>query len=410
MDVDANFMNTRIIDRGASDKTKGFRLQKLRAVNLALDELANGKFSNFYLAMEQDEDISKIIAADTEDLEYLEEDKDYPGSNFTINSDAVLNTLVSFFDQYAGRWRMSSNIQFGFYTTAQIGKERATTLSKSLGIDFPKKDKILELIQVSQILDDVLDIVKKLLMHEYQEQYKGRDGDGFFEQLKNADRSTFKSFLQSIRWFFGEDDNDALEQFALSKITKCEFFNFRHDEKESYILSEILDTIEKNQGKGNFSERYIDKNCIELIFKKAESVICSSKQDDVWKAWSTVDTGDSRNLKEKIHAVCPLFDERQIGRLTRRACVAKVDESESGKNYLSLKYRVLEACEDVIHSHVRSQNFSEEKIQEIIDDLTLKATATIEELKKDFSYPIGNAHSIKAIVIDLFDSCYIAFD
>jgi hypothetical protein len=403
-------MNTDIINREAADKTKGFRLQKLRAVNLALDELENRSYSNFYLAMEQDEDVSKIVSAETDTMEYLEEDKHYPDTNFTINSYPILNSLVSFFDQFVGRWRRSSNILFGFYTTAEIGKERSTALSKSLLIEFPKNDKILELIQKDEISDDVIGIVKNLLIHEYEEQYKKRDSDGNLNELRNSDKHLFKQFLKSIKWFFGKEDNEALRELALSKIRKCEFFNFRLDGKESYLLSEIMDHIEKRQGAENFSERYIDKFQIELIFKKAESVEGSAQQDSAWKAWEVVCATDSRNLKEKIHAVCPSFDEKQIGLLTRRACYAKIDEKQSGKNYLSLKYRILESCDDAIYGHIRAQSFSEERIQQIIEDLTKEATKNIEELKKDFNYPIGNSHSIKAIVIDLFDSCYISFD
>ena len=403
-------MNTSTINREASDKTKGFRLQKLRAASLALDEIDNGSFSNFYIAIEQGEDVSKITADSSGDEEYFEEDKHYPESNFTLNSAPVKNTLVSFFDLYLARWRESNNICFGFYTTAEIGKESNTPTSKKLNISFPS-EKILELIQEDIIDDTVVDIVHKLLIEEYEEQYKTRNPKGNLEQLKNYNKDSFRKFLKSIRWFFGEEDNDSLKESVLIKIKNCKFFNYKLEGKESYILSEILEKIEEKQDKENYSERFIDIHQVELIFRKAESHDEVLKKDPVWKGWEAIEIlDDTRTLEEKILAVCASFDEREIKRLTRRACAARIEEKDSGKDYLSLKYRVLEACEEIIHSKVTSESITPDKIYQIFEELKEKATESIEELKKDFNYPINNAHSIKSIVLDLFDSCYLSFD
>lgn len=402
-------MTISTINREASDKTKGFRLQKLRAANLALDELEKGKFSNFYIGLEQGEDVAKITPDDSGEEEYFEEDKHYPDSNFTINSRPVKNTLVIFFDLYLQRWRESSNICFGFYTTADIGKEKKTEVSKALNITFPERN-ILDLVQSDDIDDSVIEIVHKLLIAEYESQYEGKKGKGNLDQLKAYDKKSFANFLKSIRWFFGGEDNEDLKESALVKIKKSQFFNYRLEGKESYILSEILESIEEKQGKDNYSERFIDKYQIELIFRKAESHDELIKKDPVWKGWESIASDDTRTLKAKVFAVCRSFDEKEIKRLTRRACTAKLEEIDSGKDYLSLKYRVLEACEEVIHRKVLSSEITQERIYQIFEELKEKSKDSIEELKKDFNYPINNAHSIKAIVLDLFDSCYLSFD
>lgn len=403
-------MNISTIKREASDKTKGFRLQKLRASNLALEEIEKGEFSNFYIAIEQGEDVSKITPDCSGEEVYYEEDKHYPDSNFTINSHPVKNTLVSFFDLYLQRWRESSNICFGFYTTADIGKENETKASMELGITFPEKN-ILDLIQKDDIDDSVVDIVHKLLIVEYERQYKDKKYEGNLDQLKAYDKRSFARFLKSIRWFFGDEDNEVLKESALLRIKNSQFFNFRLEGKASYILSEILEQIEEKQAKSNYSERFIDRYQIELIFKKAESHDESIKKDPLWKGWDSIEAPvDTRNLKEKIYAVCGSFDEKEVKRLTRRACAAKLEERDSGKDYLSLRYRVLEACEEIIHSKVCSNELTQENISQIFEELKEKSRESIEELKKDFNYPIHNAHSIKSIVLDLFDSCYLSFD
>jgi len=404
-------LDTNIINREASDKTKGFRLQKLRAANLALNEIEKGTSEYFYIAIEQGEDVAKISSDERVSHEYYEEDKDYPTSNFTLNSHAVKNTLVSFYDLYVTRWRQSNNICFGFYTTAKVGKEQDTDATKKIGIQFPDQ-KLLDLVAEKTLDDSVVNLVKKLLTLEYEKQYKDKKSKGNLEQLKKINVSDFRSFLKSIRWYFGQGNNADLKEGALKKIVASKFYNFRLEGKESYILSEILDVIEERQHNPNYSDRFIDRFQIELIFNKAESVEVDLKNDVAWKNWDEISIpGDTRNLKEKIYAVCEGFSEKEIGRLTRRACSAKIEEKESGKDYLSLKYRVLEACEEVIYEEINGGNeISSDKVSKIIGGLKDQAIKSIEELRKDYHYPIKNSHSIKSIVLDLFDSCYLAFD
>lgn len=91
---------TQIINRDAADKTKGFRLQKLRAARLLLEASSENAHVNFYYAaIEVEEDVTIIKkTTDFTTEQIIEEDKNFdPESNFTIFSDAVINTLVSFF-------------------------------------------------------------------------------------------------------------------------------------------------------------------------------------------------------------------------------------------------------------------------------------------------------------------------
>lgn len=85
------------IDRGASDATKGFRLQKLRAINLMLDLYNLGQATTFYSAVEYTEDVYLAYADRDCSEEYFEEDKNYDAeTGFSLNSHEVKNSLVSF--------------------------------------------------------------------------------------------------------------------------------------------------------------------------------------------------------------------------------------------------------------------------------------------------------------------------
>ena len=90
-------MKTNIIKREASDKTKGFRLQKMRAIRLMLDELNNVSKKIFYTAIENVEDVSHTTIDQSGVAQYYEEDKNYAkGKNFTLFTDAVKTLLLVF--------------------------------------------------------------------------------------------------------------------------------------------------------------------------------------------------------------------------------------------------------------------------------------------------------------------------
>lgn len=88
---------------------------------------------------------------------YYEEDKNYAaGNNFTIFSDAVKNTLVSFFDIYIGSWRAGDEVRLGFYTTAKIGKEKKKFSIDGLEVDAPEKPILEALSSNNTFTDEVL--------------------------------------------------------------------------------------------------------------------------------------------------------------------------------------------------------------------------------------------------------------
>jgi len=134
-------MTQQIISRDAADKTKGFRLQKLRAVKLLLEaaqDLPNVFF--YYAAIEAIEDVAIFIATPEGTTQTVEEDKNYSeDGNLTIFSEAVINTLVSFFDIYTGKWHKSPSISFCFYTTTNFGKNEKPNFLMTLSLPYPKK-------------------------------------------------------------------------------------------------------------------------------------------------------------------------------------------------------------------------------------------------------------------------------
>ncbi|WP_147310716.1 hypothetical protein [Pseudomonas citronellolis] len=408
---------TQIINRDAADKTKGFRLQKLRAATLLLkaaNELSHVNF--YYAAIEAEEDVTIIKTVDLNTEQIIEEDKNYnSGSNFTIFSEAVLNTLVSFFDIYIGKWHKSyaTVFTFSFYTTTDFGKEKKKELADGTQIELPDKP-ILRILQTSsEISDEIASLVKTILLVEYKEQYKKISGNGHLKALEDISLEDFKAFLKKINWLSGQENESELQESAESLIKTCKYYQLTMSGKEQLILAKILDKIDEKQHFKDFAERFINSAEVELIFKMAESEISDFLLDPIWKDLQDLSSKitDKRNLEEKILDTCPTYPKPKIATLARKACISKTEEEASNKSFLSLKYRVFEACEDYFFENNKfSSTVEQVSIDTTIKSLQQKAAESIEELKKDYTYTVSNKETINSIVINLIDSCFICFD
>jgi hypothetical protein len=408
-------MTQQIISRDAADKTKGFRLQKLRAVKLLLEaaqDLPNVFF--YYAAIEAIEDVAIFIATPEGTTQTVEEDKNYSeDGNLTIFSEAVINTLVSFFDIYTGKWHKSPSITFCFYTTTNFGKERKTKLSDDTIITLPK-EKILSTLQSkTPISDELASTIKKILIAEYEKQYKEIDGNGYLEPLKKTTTEDFKNFLSKINWLSGQADEETLQEESVQLVKNSKYYELSMSGKENLIHAKLIDILDQRQSLLDLAERFITSSDIQLVFKMAASEVSEDLLDPSWKTLETVSTTikDKRNLEEKVKAVCPDYPSSKLSILARKACSSKVEEETSNKSFLSLKYRVYQACDDYFFEteKLKPEN-SQSTVNAMMKSLQQKAIDAVEELKKDYTYTISNKESVNNIVINLIDSCFICLD
>ncbi len=405
-------MNTKTINREASDKTKGFRLQKLRAVRLMLETIENQNTSIFYTAIEDVEDISQTnISADKVD-KYYEEDKNYhPDKNFTIFSPQVKNTLVSFFDVYVNSWKSSDEVRLGFYTTASIGKEKKNFLIDNKEIKAPEV-AILETLSCSgELSDELVGMIKQVVLEEYRVQYESKDFQGNLLTLEEMDVSKFRDFISKVIWFFGEENDVKLKETILELIKKSKFHSARHEDKEEIIFCLLMEVLDERQSQTSLAKKVVFSPEVELIFKKAESEEVDLATDPTWMELQKIEKEitDKRNLKEKIISVCPDYADKKIQHLARLACRSKLEQESHNKNFLSLKYRTYEACSDYFFEN-KNKISSEKDIDDALKSLKSASKKSIEELKKEYKYTVANSHAVDGIVMDLFDGCFIAFD
>ncbi len=406
-------MTTETIDREAGDTGKGFRLQLIRAIQLMLNTIKQDANTVFFTAVENLEDVSHQVIADGEVSNYFEEDKNYDlNGNFTIFSPSVTNTLVSFFDIYINQFRTSNNVYLGFYTTRNIGKERKTKLDSGKTLPLPDKP-ILEILRsLDDASDESVNLVKDILVEEYTSQYKDKPKSGNIKTLQDLNASKFKEFLSKISWHFGQEDEDALKQTVLKDVEKSPLHNNAHIGKENIIFCLLMDKLSERQNSTNLVDKLVHSSDVKLIFKEAESQIPDESIDPTWRYITNLEkeVTDKRNLKEKVLSVIEDISERRIRQLARKASGSKYEEHEADKSFLSLKYRVFDACEEYFSNDGYEAPANGGDLDTVLKTLVSTAVADISKLKTDYKYTISNDKTIEGIIWNLFDGCFLAFD
>ncbi|MCY4495472.1 MAG: hypothetical protein OXB92_16635 [Acidimicrobiaceae bacterium] len=408
-------MAVETIDREAGDSGKGFRLQLIRAIKLMLETIKQDENTVFFTAIENLEDVSHQTIIDGKVGNYFEEDKNYDlNGNFTLFSPPVTNTLVSFFDIYINQFRASNNIYLGFYTTRNIAKERKSKLESGKEITLPD-EPILKLLQsLDDATDETVSLVKDILVEEYSSQYKGKSKSGNWETLQCLSIHAFKKFLGTISWHFGQEDEDALKQTVLKDIENSPLHNNAHISKENMIFSLLMEKIGERQNSKNLVDKLVSNSDVKLIFKEAESQIPDGSEsiDPMWGYISNLekDVTDKRNLQEKMLSVIVDISSRRIRHLARKASRSKYEEGKADKSFLSLKYRVFEACEEYFSNdgYVLPKNGGD--LDSVLKELVSKAAEDISKLKTDYKYTVSNDKAIEGIICNLFDECFLAFE
>lgn len=406
-------MTTVTIDREAGDSGKGFRLQLIRAIKLMLKTIKQDVNTVFFTAVENLEDVSHQTIVDGEVSSYFEEDKNYDlNGNFTIFSPPVTNTLVSFFDIYVDQFRTSNNVYLGFYTTRNIGKERKSKLESGKKIALPD-EPILKILQsLDDASDETVSLVKGIISEEYASQYKEKPTSGNLETLQGLTIDRFKEFLGAILWHFGQENEDELKQTVLEDIENSPIHNNAHIGKENIIFCLLMDKLSERQNSKNLVDKLVHSSDVKLIFKEAESQIPDDSIDPTWRYIAELekDVTDKRNLKEKVFSVIEDISERRIKQLARKASGSKYEEREADKSFLSLKYRVFEACEEYFSGDGYVIPESGGDLDAVLKTLVSRSVEDISKLKTDYKYTISNDKTIEGIIWNLFDGCFLVFD
>lgn len=280
------------INREAGDKTKGFTLQKQRALALFFDEIKVNPNVHVNVAIEYQGD----VFLQGEKSGYVEEQKNYNEvSAFSFNSNQILNTLAYFLEIWLAEGK-SQNIKFGFYSTNKIAKEKSTKKLKFLDISIPS-DGLLQCIIDKKIADDqVLESVRKILVQEYVEQYS--------KVIESElDDTSLTSFLNTITWFFEQDNEKKYELEVIDKIVNSEFAELLPNTRSSRLLpgypdnvfADLMYALEKKQDESDILLKFLNKERVELSFRRIGS---DEKLDINAFKYLTIDLSELRRKTE----------------------------------------------------------------------------------------------------------------
>lgn len=375
--------------------------------------LENGK-AFIYAATEYYDDVYFKAIEDDSIIEVAEGDKNYDSvKGFTFMSNEVKNSLISFLDCWFAN--NSEHLKFCFYTNVNISKERNSDYVRGLNIKLPK-EPIINLIIEEKYSSDLtlLDIIKKVLVDEYEKQYSERNEEGYLDQVKKMSDELWIDFLNKIDWKFSEENEEELKETLIQDIAK--FSNDKRDlsGKEAYVISALLDELEQRQNSKDLFSRFITETMVKLVMME----IATNQRkisDPIYKIWESLEPpSDKRNLKEKILAVCPNFTEKIIEIYSRRVGIIRAEYSKlTNEDRGAFQCRVFDICDEIIFKNLRNigeQEITEEVIELWIDNLKKSSEGHLKEVSRDFYYPIENKNSIEGAILELFDSCYLSFD
>lgn len=172
------------------------------------------------------------------------------------------------------------------------------------------------------------------------------------------------------------------------------------------LLTEILDCdLDKIKDIADFIE--------EDILMPLNS---DKKYDDLSavEMWDEVELNDSRNMSDKLKAVCNTIQEARVNKYCRDIASGKIELNSHSERYISaLKYRIFEVCQEELLDFVEANNKNDLTVEEInglIDRYTNRAVKIIEDKSKDYAYPIKNEDLLRKTVLALIDECYLSFD
>lgn len=400
------------INREAGDKAKGFRLQKLRAIELLLKKMSEKDNIAVFAATEfQDDVYYTLVKEDGSRESYAEGDKNYnPNSSFSFSAPEVRNSLVILLDCWIDNG-LSQSLYFGFYTNVKYGREYSTDRLKQLGVFLPDKP-LFELIIVNQLdYPNVLDCMKKILIDEYENQYGGSAKNVAY--VKRWTESMWRDFFGRIDWQFQQADEKELELKLHEDIINLNFSNLIPGQEKT-VLALLEHEFEKRQGVKDNIGRLVTGDKVETIcFRVSHNV--AKRQDPIYKHWEALqEPTDKRNLELKIAAVCSNYPRKRIGILARKIGSAKLELEKSQHEFSSaFRYRLYLGCEERLDKllEVNGENLvTSIVIDKWFEELFVYCKSLITDKSKDYAYELTSDDLILSTIYELFDACYLAFD
>lgn len=411
------------VNRDVGLQSKGPRLQRLRAALLLLRHIDEYPEKVCFCAVEFQGDVLLVEASVDGTSEYHEENKNYDSSTaFTMNSPEVLNSLVSFIDCWLSK-QMSPSVKFGFYTPNAYTKEKHSPNNKKLSIEWPDDSVLGKLVSGDTLEDSIVDLISKCVIEEYKAQAakhvkNGKPSAGAalssLDVIERWQRTDWKTFLSNVEWKFGQDDCTTIYDDLIEAIQSSCHYSERLAGKERQIIAALVERIDDRQVFEDPSQRLVGTSEAVLVFEQTAAGTLRLP-DPAWKLWQTLQPSDTRSLTEKVSAVYPEVSQRELAIWNRKAAHSLVEQEEFSDNrsVLALKFQIFEACDEKLAELIPvkpSKPLSQCELNDVIQSLTEVAESRYDDCTSQYHYPIKSKSSIKSLVFELFQGCFLNFD
>jgi V8-like Glu-specific endopeptidase len=193
---------------------------------------------------------------------------------------------------------------------------------------------------------------------------------------------------------------------------------------DDYVVGIINEELNQNGSTREISalsvkhfEPYIISPDIQIKTIEECPVLDIESKSDVsaHTLWSETTPTDIRNITEKLQAVCNEMSTVRINRYTREVAAGKVEQEQYNAREISaMKYRIFDVCQgkliDFIEGNGHPETLTTEEVDKMLNDFTDCAVDIILTRGKDYNYPFSNRDSLRKIVLNLIDECFLSFD
>ncbi len=391
----------------------GFRLQKLRAALFLLHATEKNQSVLVYAAIEAEEDVNTVESNSQATTQVLEQAKAYsPESSFSYQNIQVLKALANFLTCWASR-NFSFQVTFAFYATNAIAKENTSERSKRLNIDFPETPLIESLQQAKFDEPKLLNITSTILL-DYLTSEKCLE-KSLQESVEKWTEQQWQEFFERIDWKFGQQDVVQLKAVLLKSISNSPLYRGRsYEGREELIASRLVDLFDERQSNAVLSERFVYGGDVKNIFLEV-STGAAKVDDHTWQMWQSLTTSDQRGLSQKIRAVCTSISSTKINSLSRKVSAGILfhKSAQQDKRVLSVRYRVYDICKDLLDAFIAEnagKELTEDGLDQQIGRLIEAASSSLTTLSNEYQYPATSKEVVTEIMLELIDSCFLAFD
>lgn len=399
--------------RVVGEQSQGFRYQKQRVVQYIMDALVDS--NEFFFAIEYFDDVFGKIYKKNSISIIAEQDKHYDkNTSFSFSSSEIYKSIINYLEHWLNNERTNA-IRYIFVSTNKVAKEKQTDKLTELGITLPQKP-LLTLISERKYINDnnLLTDIVKFIKYQYKEMYKDKVNESFINEISTLTNDDWIIFFNKIDYLFEQDNIVTLEKECLSKIKESKFFDkIKHKGKEEYINSRIIDLLDKKQSQ-DWPSNFITFPEIKIIFLELASQEQTKPYDPNWDSFDNEELKDVRSMEEKIFAVCPSYNVNKLKQINRRIASSIKEEQFSNKQcFLSQKYKIFLSCSELILKTLLNKKkfeFTESEIDSVLDKLLESSSNIIQDLSNTYNYPYNNKETIKGMIFNLFNECYLSFE